>query len=304
MVRLKNSGVHRFAVFTSCCTVVLLTAGALVTSNDAGLAVPDWPLSYGSLMPPMVGGIRLEHSHRLIAMLVGILTIALAVWLWRVEPRRWVRNLGLAALGLIVAQGVVGGVTVLFLLPPLVSSAHATLAQLFLVTVISLACFTSDWWQSEQPPLEDPAWPHLRALSVWTSVAILVQLVLGAAFRHGAFGIGPHLIGAAIVTILVIGSGRTVRKRFGEVKALRRWGIWLQSLLGTQLLLGYAAYWVTVASRDTVQPLPLFVTVTVAHVLVGALTLAASVLLMLSAFRLIRPAWAVESSSRVQPGAL
>src|SRR5271170_7737748 len=96
-----NQGVHRFAIFTACCTVLLLTAGALVTSNDAGLAVPDWPLSYGSLLPPMVGGIRFEHGHRMVATLVGILTIVLAAWLWRVETRRWVRRLGLAALGLI-----------------------------------------------------------------------------------------------------------------------------------------------------------------------------------------------------------
>ena len=91
--------VHRFAVFTACCTFLLLIAGALVTSNDAGLSVPDWPLSYGSLLPPMVGGIFYEHGHRMIATLVGILSIVLAVWLWRVESRRWVRWLGVAALG-------------------------------------------------------------------------------------------------------------------------------------------------------------------------------------------------------------
>src|SRR5271154_5560852 len=116
--------VHRFAFFLSCCVVLLLMAGALVTSNDAGLAVPDWPLSYGSLTPPWVGGIRYEHGHRMVATAVGILTIILAVMLWRREPRRWVRNLGFGAIGLIVAQGVLGGITVLYLLPPIVSTAH------------------------------------------------------------------------------------------------------------------------------------------------------------------------------------
>ncbi len=86
--------VHRFAVFTACCTFLLLIAGALVTSNDAGLSVPDWPLSYGSLLPPMVGGIFYEHGHRMIAAFVGMLSIVLAVWLWRVETRAWVRWLG------------------------------------------------------------------------------------------------------------------------------------------------------------------------------------------------------------------
>src|SRR5437899_9420341 len=95
MTTSKKTGLHRFALFTAGCTLLLLVAGALVTSNDAGLSVPDWPLSYGSLTPPMVGGIRYEHSHRLIASFVGLLTIVLAVWLWLREPRPWVRRLGL-----------------------------------------------------------------------------------------------------------------------------------------------------------------------------------------------------------------
>src|SRR5271156_701208 len=108
--------VHRFAFFLSCCTVLLLMAGALVTSNDAGLAVPDWPLSYGSLLPPMVGGIFYEHGHRMIATAVGLLTIVLAILLARSEPRRWGRSLGWTALGLVIAQGILGGLTVKFLL--------------------------------------------------------------------------------------------------------------------------------------------------------------------------------------------
>src|SRR5271168_5651492 len=98
------ASVHRFAFFLSCCVVLLLMAGALVTSNDAGLAVPDWPLSYGSLMPPMVGGIFYEHGHRMIAAFVGCLSIVLAVWLWRADDRRWVRWLGVTALGLVISQ--------------------------------------------------------------------------------------------------------------------------------------------------------------------------------------------------------
>src|SRR3984957_20537626 len=131
-----NSGLHRFALFTACCTFLLLIAGALVTSNDAGLSVPDWPLSYGSLTPPMVGGIFYEHGHRMIASFVGLLSIVLAVWLWRVashgpSAQRWLRWLGVAAFCPIVAQGLLDGLTVLFFLPPWVSSAHATLGQIF-----------------------------------------------------------------------------------------------------------------------------------------------------------------------------
>src|ERR1700734_706342 len=185
--------VHRFAFFLSGCVVLLLMAGALVTSNDAGLAVPDWPLSYGSLMPPMVGGIFYEHGHRMIATAVGILTIILAVMLARSEPRRWVRNLGWTALGLVIAQGVLGGLTVKFLLPPPISTAHATLAQLFFITIIGITLFTSKWWQSDLPLLEDTGTPRLRGLAPLTTFMILLQLVMGAGFRHGAFGILPHL---------------------------------------------------------------------------------------------------------------
>src|SRR5216684_9386364 len=135
MTTAYNPGVHRFAVFVVIWTVLLLIAGALVTSNQAALSVPDWPLSYGSLTPPMVGGIRYEHSHRLIASFVGLLTIVLAVWLWLREPRHWVRRLGLVALGAVIAQGVLGGLTVWFFLPVPISVAHASLAQLFFSTV-------------------------------------------------------------------------------------------------------------------------------------------------------------------------
>jgi heme a synthase len=300
MIAQPSRGVHRFAVFTAGCTFLLLIAGALVTSNDAGLSVPDWPLSYGSLLPPMVGGIRFEHGHRMIAAFVGILSIVLAVWLARIEPRRWVRRLGWTALALVVAQGILGGLTVILLLPPAISAAHATLAQLFFITVISLAVFTGSWWRNESPSLDDSGSPALRSLAVATSAVILLQLVLGAAFRHNAFGIIPHLVGAVVVTVMIISTGRAVRTRFAAVQPLRRAGRWLQSLLGVQLLLGGAAYWAVLAARHAAQPEPLYVLITVTHVVVGALTLAASVLLTLCCFRMLRPAGAVALRSHTQ----
>src|SRR5262249_15134438 len=124
-----NSWLHRFAVLTACATFCLIMAGALVTSNDAGLAVSDWPLSYGSLTPPWVGNIRYEHGHRTVAASVGLLMVCLAVWVWRKETRCWVRRLAIAALATVVVQGLLGGMTVLFLLPSPVSIAHACLAQ-------------------------------------------------------------------------------------------------------------------------------------------------------------------------------
>jgi heme a synthase len=291
-----NPRVHSFAIFTAFSTLVLLMAGALVTSNDAGLSVPDWPLSYGSWMPPMIGGIFYEHGHRMIAAFVGFLSIVLAVWLWRADDRRWVRWLGVTALGLVIAQGVLGGITVRYFLPPAVSSAHATLAQLFFITVISIAMFTSKWWRSDLPELEDSGSPALRSLALCTTAVIIVQLFLGAAFRHNAFGIQPHLVGAVVVAIMVVLTSRAVRKRFPLAKDLRRCGKWLNIFFGIQILLGIAAYWVTIVYHDAPQPMPLFVTVTVAHVLGGALTLAASFVLTLTAFRLVRPRGAAVAS--------
>src|ERR1700758_3307222 len=127
---------HRFATFVAACTVLLLLAGSLVTSTNSGLAVPDWPTTYGWNMftfPPSkwVGGILYEHGHRLIASTVGFLTVVLAAWLWRAERRRWMKMLGLAALVAVVLQGVLGGLTVLFFLPAAISTAHAGLAEIF-----------------------------------------------------------------------------------------------------------------------------------------------------------------------------
>jgi heme a synthase len=139
---------HRFAVFLACWTFLLIIAGALVTSNDAGLSVPDWPTSFGSWykIPKLVGGVRFEHTHRMIAQVAGLLTIVLAVWTWRREKRRWLRVLGWAALGTVIAQGILGGMTVLFYLPPAVSSAHAALAQTFFCIAVAMAVFTGRKW--------------------------------------------------------------------------------------------------------------------------------------------------------------
>jgi heme a synthase len=295
---MRPRGLHRFIVFTAVCTVGLLVAGALVTSNDAGLAVPDWPLSYGSLLPPWVGGIRWEHGHRMVAAFVGLLTIVLAIWAWRRESRRWVRWLAVGALGLVVLQGVLGGVTVLLDLPPSVSAAHATLAQLFFCTVASLALFTGRWWQSDLPQLEETGSPTVRLLGVVASAVVLLQLVFGAAFRHNGFGILPHLVGAAAVTVMIVWMTQAIARRYAVVPVLRRGARWLQALLGTQLVLGGAAYWAIWASRDAPQPVPLYVAVTVAHVVVGALTLAATVLLTLACFRVIGQARSLSLASR------
>jgi heme a synthase len=291
-------GIHRFAAATASCTVLLLMAGALVTSNDAADSVPDWPLAYGKIIPPLVGGIRYEYAHRVMAGTVAILTAILAIWLSR-SGSSLLRKLGWTALGLVIAQAILGGMRVLFHDPALTATIHAILAQIFFITVVSLALFTSDWWTRDLAQLDDTGSPSLRNLAVITTVAVFVQLILGAGFRHGAFGILPHIIGAFVVLFLVIWTGRTVRKRFGATRDLRRWGILLQSFLGTQFVLGIAAYWAVVQEIKAEQPTTTYVFLTVAHVLMGALTLAASVILTLTSFRLIRSSGRIGAASAV-----
>ena len=178
---------HRYAKFVSAATVLLLIAGGLVTSTGSGLAVPDWPTSYGwnmftFPMRHMVGGIFYEHGHRLIASGVGFLTIILALWLWKAEPRRWMRLLGVAALAAVCVQGLLGGLTVLYFLPTPVSTAHAGLAQIFFCLTIAIALFTSRGWTN---PPEEPVDDHtLRRVATTTTVLIYLQILVGATMRH------------------------------------------------------------------------------------------------------------------------
>ncbi|HUI08833.1 MAG TPA: COX15/CtaA family protein [Bacteroidota bacterium] len=183
-----HRGLHRFAVATACATFLLVIAGGLVTSTGSGLAVPDWPLSYGQVMPPMVGGILYEHGHRMVATLVGCLTVVLCAWTWRREERRWVRFLALAALLAVILQGVLGGLTVLYLLPTPVSVAHATLAQSFFSLTILIALVTSRTWL-ERSALPVPVAPLTRALALAAAAAVFLQLVIGAWMRHSDAGL-------------------------------------------------------------------------------------------------------------------
>ncbi|MGH9683124.1 MAG: COX15/CtaA family protein [Candidatus Acidiferrales bacterium] len=303
MPAIYNRAIHRFAVLTAIATLVLLTAGALVTSNNAADSVPDWPLAYGKIIPPLVGGIRFEYTHRVLAGLVSILTAILAVWLASSKSSRLARRLGWTALGLVIAQAILGGIRVLEGHPAISATAHATLAQIYFITVVALALIVGSWWQRDLPGLEDASSPRVRTLAFWTTAAIFVQLILGAGFRHGAWGILPHLIGACVVAVMVIWTGRVAKKRFGGVREIRRGVALLHATFGTQILLGFAAYWAVEKAMDAAQPTLSYVTLTVAHVLVGALVLAASVLLTLTCVRLIGsdPATAALHSAAADP---
>jgi len=288
-----NAALHRFTKILAGLIFLLIAAGALVTSNDAGLAVPDWPTSFGSLwrMPHMVGGVKFEHGHRMLAELVGFLTIVLAIWTWRADSRRWMKWLGVIALGTVIAQGVLGGLTVLFFLPWWISSAHATLAQSFFCIVVSMALFTSRHWaESEPSAFVDQTSPSLRTLSVLCVLSILVQLMLGAGFRHSGIKLLPHLISAVVVTILILGTASRVLTNQAMPSSVRRPASALFGLLLVQLCLGVAAYFTRVRwGADAMQPQLAMVTSTVAHVIVGALLLATTVVFALEVRRNIVP---------------
>ena len=287
MTSAYNPGVHKFAMFLAVCTFCLLIAGALVTSNDAALSVPDWPLSYGTLTPPMVGGIRYEHTHRVIAAIVGLLTIVLAILLWRKDQRRWVKSLGLAAIGVVVAQGVLGGLTVLLYLHYGMPVAHACFAQIFFGIIVSLAVFTSRWWTSERPQLDDRGSPSIHTLATLNAVVIFLQVVLGAGFRHQDIPVWPHVAGAMVVLGMVTWTAIVLRKRFEQSREISKARILLHAIFGTQFLLGFGAWWSRISTADAPQPMPVMVTLTVVHTVVGALLFALSVIVVLVCYRLI-----------------
>jgi cytochrome c oxidase assembly protein subunit 15 len=231
----------------------------------------------------MIGGIFYEHGHRMIASFVGLLTIVLACWLASVEHRKWVKKLGWLALAMVVLQGVLGGITVLFLLPTVVSVGHACLAQLFFCIVCILALVTSPGWQNRNKDksytLSSERVSSLRRLTIATNSAIFLQLILGATLRHKAFGVVPHLLGAVIVTLLVVWVVIQVASQHSDEREILNWTLMLNGLLAAQLLLGAATYWIRHVTEFSPQPLPSMVALTVTHLVVGALVLASSVVL-------------------------
>ena len=291
-----NRRLHAFAVFTAGMTLLLIVAGALVTSNDAGLSVPDWPTTFGSIykMPHMVGGVKFEHGHRMVAEFVGLLTIILAIWTWRAERRRWLRILALAGLGTVIAQGILGGLTVLFYLPAPISSAHAALAQTFFCIAVCIAMSTGRRWVEELPRVEvDNRRPSLFTLTVLSIFVLYVQLILGAMFRHKGMSWWPHVVHAGVVAVVLTWTAIRALSLYSKIEAVRKPAIVVLSLLITQLGLGFAAFLTRVAwGKDNLQPeLPMVIS-TVAHVAVGALLLAATVVLAIQVWRHVPVAFA------------
>jgi heme a synthase len=302
-----NAAHHRFTVFVAGLAFLLLIAGGLVTSNNAGLAVPDWPTSFGSIykMPRMVGGVKFEHGHRMLAEFTGFLTVVAAIWTWRVDKRRWMRGLTLGAVAGVIFQGVLGGLTVLNFLPPAISVLHATVGQTMFCVLAAIAVFTSRSWleEPEQSMTRKEAAPLLR--HCWMLIGFLyLQLILGAAFRHVWTKWGPnaanrwpahkiihtflypHLLNSLLVSGLILYVSLRVIGKHATMPHLRRPAMVLLGLLILQLLLGFSAFITRVIfGIDEIQPTVGLVITTVAHLAGGALLLAVTAILTIQAYR-------------------
>ena len=291
---------HLYARLLCAATLVLIAAGGMVTSTGSGLAVPDWPNTYGYFMfsfplSKMVGGIFYEHGHRLIASMVGLLTIGLAAWLWRADPRRWIRRLGVIALAAVILQGLLGGITVLYFLPTAVSVSHAGLAEIFFCLTVSLALFTSPGWRRGGAGNADaPVVGDRMLLGLATALPLLVylQILAGATMRHTGAGLAipdfplvfgglippvwtfpvavhyAHRVGAVLTTLVVMATVGRLLTRHRSRRDLVLPGGLLIVLVAVQIGLGG---WTVLSGRAPV--------VNTAHVATGAAVLGAALLL-------------------------
>ncbi len=281
--------VHRLALATVGATFLLIILGALVTSNEAGDSVPDWPTAFGRWLPleQIVGNVVYEYTHRVVAATVALLTLLLNAALWRWEERAWVRRLGLVALLAVLGQAALGGARVLFLEHRFaLALTHAFMAQLFFSLLVSLAAVTSPgWWRNAPSERALPVPEYLPKLCGAAILGLFVQLLLGAGFRHRGMGILPHILGAIGVSGMIVGIFWSVRRVMrahranAELRVLFRLTIWVMGLLLAQLVLGIAAYLARRAARFDPQPLEPMISLTVAHVACGALLLAAVLVL-------------------------
>lgn len=281
---------HRIARFTAGATFLLIVIGGIVTSTESGLAVPDWPTTFGHNMflyplSEMVGGILYEHSHRLMGSLVGLLTIALFIFLLVRDSRKWLKWLGLAALVAVIVQGVLGGLRVTQINRNF-AIVHACLAQAFFALLCGIAWFTSRDWRQVKEEFHIEAAQKLRRLSLITTCLIYVQLIFGAILRHTGSRLDAHLLFAFLVALHIFLLARRVLAVNGEAQGIgQSMPMLLLGLLAVQLMLGTGAFFAKLTTLGETFATGLTVTITTAHVAVGALMLVSSFVLTLRIYR-------------------
>lgn len=279
---------YRLALLTTVCTLPLLFVGGLVTSLGVGLAVPDWPTTFGYNMflypwSQMVGGTFYEHSHRLLGSVVGLLTSLLTVTLWTLERRPWMRWLGLIALLAVIVQGVLGGLRVV-LVENLLALIHGGFAQAFFAFLAALTLLASAEWQNRQPPKVVSDAASVQRLSVITTAALYIQIILGAVVRHTGSGAEVHILGGVLVAGVIFWLVDWVVESYAGHIAITRSALLLRRLLLFQLGLGTFAY-VGKYTLSGASFSPYIVLLATAHVVIGALMLATSVRLTLRSCR-------------------
>ncbi len=275
----------RFAFMTVGATFLLLTIGGIVSSKGVGMAVPDWPTTFGENMfffpfSKMVGGIFYEHSHRLMGSLVGFLTIGLTSLIWWKEERRWVKWVSVVALISVILQGIMGGLRVVEISTSF-AVAHGVFAHLFFSLVVCIALFLTDFWRNPIASNHNENHLKLRKLSIYTTIAIYIQLILGAIYRHTGELLWLHLLFAFVVTVSLFILTDSVSKKIGKILFLKKVSILLGALIIFQLFTGMGAFMVKLFSPDRLQAPPMVVGMTLVHVLSGALLFASSVVLTL-----------------------
>ena len=286
---MANAWLHRLALTTAGTTLFLLFVGALVTSKGVGLAVPDWPTTFGHNMflfpwSGMVGGVFYEHGHRLVASGVGFLTLVLALCLWFRERRAWVRWLGAAALLLVTVQGIVGGLRVV-LLDQDFAIIHAALAQAFFGLIVAVALFTSRAWSRARTAPSAAGWTLFQWFCLAATLLIYVQSLLGAIIRHTGTGAALHIMVALVVTAQVALVVVKALQLGDRAPVLAPLSLALGVLLALQLALGLGSYAARFLSFGAAWQPAVIVAVTTGHVVTGALMLAVSLVMTLWAFR-------------------
>ena len=281
---------HRLARLTAGATFLLIVIGGIVTSTDSGLAVPDWPTTFGYNMflyplSEMVGGILYEHSHRLMGSLVGILTVSLFIFLLVKDSRKWLKWIGLAALIAVIVQGVLGGLRVTQINLSF-AIVHACLAQAFFALLCGIAWFTSrDWWQDRRETLISSA-QKLRRLSLITTGLIYMQLIFGAVLRHTGSRLDAHLLFAFLVALHIFLLARRILGTNDEAQRIApSMALLLLGLLAIQLMLGTGAFFAKLTAFGETFAAALTVAITTAHVAVGALMLVSSFVLTLKIYK-------------------
>jgi cytochrome c oxidase assembly protein subunit 15 len=272
-------------------TLLLLFVGGLVTSKGAGLAVPDWPTTFGHNMflypwSKMVGGVLYEHSHRLFASGVGFLTLLLAMLLWFYERRRWLRWLGVTALAFVILQGVVGGLRVV-LVEETLAILHACFAQTFFALAAGLALFTSEEWKGEIHRVRSTDAGRIQRLSVLTTTLIYLQGILGAILRYRGAGFEAHLLFAALVVLCVSFLAVRILRFHSELSKLAQPALILCGLTMLQLALGLVSYVGKFTPLGTALPSAAVDVLRTGHVVTGALMLVTSLVLTLRSYRLL-----------------